>query len=74
MPGVNLKYYQIHISKEGINSEGEVYDAHELPSDMETKKIFDFIAKYNTIKYVTVEYYKDSSKLIAYLNKLNSMI
>lgn len=65
---------QIHISKEGVNSKGEIFDAHELPSDIETKEIFNFISKYKTIKYVTVEYYKDPSKLVAYLNKLNSMI
>ena len=65
---------QIHISKEGFNSKGEVFDAHELPSDFETKKIFDFISNYKSIKYITVEYYKDASKLIAYLNKLKSMI
>jgi uncharacterized protein (UPF0276 family) len=65
---------QIHISKEGFNSEGEVFDAHELPSDQETKEIFQFIKNYNTLKYITVEYYKDASKLVAYLNKLKSIL
>lgn len=65
---------QIHISKEGFNLEGEVFDAHELPSHEETKEILEFIQKYNTMKYITVEYYKDPFKLLDYLTKLKSII
>ena len=65
---------QIHISKEGFNLTGEVFDAHELPSDAETKEILEFIQKYNTMKYITVEYYKDPFKLLDYLTKLKSII
>ena len=68
------KVNQIHISKEGVNLKGEVFDAHELPNDSETQEIFEFISNYKTIKYITVEYYKDVSKLIEYINKLKSMI
>ena len=65
---------QIHISKEGFNATGEVFDAHELPSYTETKEILEFIRKYKTIKYITVEYYKDAFKLVDYLTKIRSMI
>ena len=65
---------QIHISKEAFKLTGEVFDAHELPSEEETKEIIKFIKKYKTLKYITVEYYKDSSKLIDYLTKIKSII
>lgn len=65
---------QIHISKEGFNSTGEVFDAHELPSEEETIDIIKFIKKYKTLKYITVEYYKNPSKLLDYLNKLKRII
>jgi uncharacterized protein (UPF0276 family) len=65
---------QIHISKEDVDSNGEVFDAHELPSDEETKEIIKFIKKYNTLKYITVEYYKDPFKLLNYLRRLKKII
>lgn len=65
---------QIHISKEEFNSIGEVFDAHNLPSYNETKEILEFVNKYDTMKYVTVEYYKDPIKLLDYLSKLKSII
>ena len=65
---------QIHISKEGFNSTGEVFDAHELPSYTETKEILEFVKKYYTLKYITVEYYKDPLKLVDYLTKLKNII
>lgn len=65
---------QIHISKEDINSKGEVFDAHELPSDEDNKEIIKFIKKYKTLKYITVEYYKDPFKLLNYLTRLKKII
>ncbi len=65
---------QIHISKEDFNSKGEVFDAHELPSDEETEEIIKFVKKYNTLKYITVEYYKDPLKLLNYLTRLKKII
>ena len=65
---------QIHISKEAFKLTGEVFDAHELPSEEETKEIIKFIKKQKTLKYITVEYYKDSSKLVDYLTKIKSII
>ena len=65
---------QIHISKEEFKLTGEVFDAHELPSYTETKEILKFIQKYNTLKYITVEYYKDPFKLIDYLLKIKKII
>jgi uncharacterized protein (UPF0276 family) len=65
---------QIHISKEAFKLTGEVFDAHELPSEEETKEIIKFIKKHKTLKYITVEYYKDSSKLADYLTKIKSII
>ena len=65
---------QIHISKEEVDSSGEVFDAHELPSDKETEEIIKFIKKYSSLKYITVEYYKDPYKLLDYLTKLNKII
>lgn len=65
---------QIHISKEDFNSKGEVFDAHELPSDEETKEIIKFIKKYKTLKYITVEYYKDPFTLLNYLRRLKEII
>ncbi len=65
---------QIHISKEGFNSTGEVFDAHELPSLVETKEIFKFIKKYTNLKYITVEYYKDPLKLVEYLTNIKNLI
>jgi len=65
---------QIHVSKEAFKLTGEVFDAHELPSEKETKEIIKFIKKHKTLKYITVEYYKDPSKLVDYLTKIKSII
>lgn len=65
------KIVQIHISQFGWD--GEIaYDAHFLPDD-ETLELTRAICDKYSPKYLTVEYYKDSDKLIDYLNFLKGL-
>ena len=47
----------------------ELYDAHLLPTEAFTSKSLS-LAKSIGCKYLTIEYYRDSEKLVKYLNQL----
>ena len=68
------KIIQIHMSRELYRTNGEVYDAHEIPDINDIKEFKRLISKYLNIKYVTLEYYKDVDVLNKFLINLKKII
>ena len=68
------KMIQIHICKPEISANGIAYDAHERPDDDMYERVTSLIQKYDTIKYLTVEYYKDKDILIDSLRRLRKFL
>ena len=62
---------QIHIAKPGFDKYGEIFDAHNLPTKDEIEDVILFLKKYPELKYLTIEYYKNTDKLISLLKQLN---
>jgi uncharacterized protein (UPF0276 family) len=54
---------QLHICKPDLSSR-IAYDTHEKPDASIYGEVFSLIAQYPTIKYLTVEYYKEKEGLI----------
>ncbi len=55
---------QVHICKPAIDEDNMAYDAHQCPDQDELNEVKDLLLEYKTIKYLTVEYYKDKENLI----------
>jgi uncharacterized protein (UPF0276 family) len=67
------KAIQLHVSRPGLRENGSAYDAHNLPGPEEVAEVKTLI-KNLAIKYLTVEFYKDKSKLIAGLKEFKKII
>jgi uncharacterized protein (UPF0276 family) len=63
---------QMHICKPGLNNDNIAFDAHELPDDAVLAETLS-ILKSSPIKYLTVEYYKESQGLVLALKKCRKM-
>jgi len=64
---------QIHICKPEILDDGTAYDAHDLPDDLMYEEVSELIRKY-PVKYLTIEYYKDSKRLIEELRRYKQLV
>ena len=58
---------QVHICKPTINHAGVSYDSHYLPDSKMFKEVENLSKNYSKLKYFTIEYYKDSERLISKL-------
>ena len=68
------KLIQVHICQPEL-VEGEIArDTHNEPNDEMFSEVVRLINKYSTIKYLTIEYYKDKDILIASIQKLRHLI
>ena len=70
------KCLQMHLCQPSYsfnNGIFEAIDAHEIPSFETTELSISLCQKWN-IKFLTVEYYKDSEKLITYLKFIKKLI
>jgi hypothetical protein len=65
---------QLHICQPTLVEGGIARDTHNEPNDEMYNEIIRLIAEYSTIKYLTIEYYKDKDILIASINKLRQLI
>lgn len=59
---------QLHICGPRIRSDGMAMDAHELPDEEMDRNVFDVASRY-PVRYLTVEYYKDTENLIDCLRR-----
>jgi len=68
------KLIQVHICQPEL-VDGEIArDTHNEPNDEMFSEVVRLINKYSTIKYLTIEYYKDKDILIASIQKLRHLI
>jgi len=68
------KLIQVHICQPELVA-GEIgRDKHNEPNDEMFSEVVRLINKYSTIKYLTIEYYKDKDILIASIQKLRYLI
>lgn len=65
---------QMHICRTCSNEQDLAYDTHEYPNVSEWDEVRELIRKYNGIKYLTVEYYKNTEGLIRSLKELKGII
>ena len=69
------KVIQLHICSYSIDDElNQAYDAHNYPNDEELLEIKKIIEEYQSVKYLTVEYYKDVENLEISLKKVRELI
>jgi uncharacterized protein (UPF0276 family) len=68
------KLIQLHICQPTIPEIGIAYDSHEVPNDKMFENVLSLVSKYPTIKYLTIEYYKDKNILINSIKKLHYLI
>ena len=66
---------QVHICTYGIDDElNQAYDAHSYPNDEELLEVSKIIEKYENVKYLTVEYYRDIENLEISLEKVKGLV
>jgi len=64
---------QVHVCAPGLDETGLAYDAHDLPTD-EILDILKRVIRETPVRFVTVEYYKDANRLVAYLQYLREQL
>ena len=65
---------QLHICQPTLIEGGIARDTHNEPNDDMFKEVIRLLNKYQSIKYLTIEYYKDKDILIASIQKLRHLI
>jgi uncharacterized protein (UPF0276 family) len=69
------KCIQLHICRYGINKvTGSAFDAHYPPTFEDLQEVFYYIKNHTTIKYLTIEYYKDPTLLVELLKELKKKL
>ena len=67
--------FKLGKARQPYMNKGEIaFDAHNEPNNAMYSEVNRLIKKYPTIKYLTIEYYKDKDILIRSINKLRHMI
>lgn len=64
---------QLHISACGFDSDNLAYDAHNYPTEKEFLEVKNLLDKLD-IRYLTIEYYKDTECLIQSLKRTRELI
>jgi uncharacterized protein (UPF0276 family) len=64
---------QIHICRPNINDKLSL-DTHYLPSVKMFREIKEIHEKYKSLKFFTIEYYKDADKLIENIKNLKKVL
>ena len=68
------KLIQLHICQPELPEGGIAFDTHNEPNDKMYLEVMRLIKKHPTIKYLTIEYYKDKDILIGSIMKLRHLI
>ncbi len=64
---------QIHLCRPSLPPKGMARDVHELPTEEDILEVLAVVRKFS-VEYLTVEYYRDSDRLIDFLRKLRERI
>jgi uncharacterized protein (UPF0276 family) len=65
---------QLHICQPTLIEGCIAQDTHNEPNDDMFKEVIRLLNKYQSIKYLTIEYYKDKDILITSINKLRQLV
>ena len=66
---------QVHICTYSIDDElNQAYDAHSYPNDEELLEVSKIISECKSVKYLTVEYYRDIENLEISLKKVKELV
>ena len=66
---------QLHICSYAVNNMmGQAYDAHNYPDEEEFLEVDKIISEFKSVKYLTVEYYRDIERLEISLQKVRGLI
>jgi uncharacterized protein (UPF0276 family) len=66
---------QVHISLPGYNAMQRIsFDAHEAPGEAELREAIELQRRCPSLRYFTIEYYKEARRLIGLLKQLRGMI
>ena len=65
---------QIHICRHAVDENNLAYDEHDLPGKEEWEDLKSLILANGNVKYLTIEYYKDTNKLIRSLKEIREII
>ena len=68
------KMVQIHICRYAVDKNNIAYDEHNLPEKEEWEELKSLISSTCSIRYLTIEYYKDTNKLIKSLKEVREII
>lgn len=68
------KMVQIHICRHAVGENNIAYDEHDLPGKEEWEELKRLISAGCNVRYLTIEYYKDTNKLIKSLKEVRGII
>lgn len=68
------KMVQIHICRHAVGENNIAYDEHDLPGKEEWEELKRLILANGNVRYLTIEYYKDTNKLIKSLKEARGII
>jgi uncharacterized protein (UPF0276 family) len=68
------KMVQIHICHYAVDKNNIAYDEHNLPEKEEWEELKSLISSTCNVRYLTIEYYKDTNKLIKSLKEVRKII
>ena len=68
------KIIQLHVCEPKIEYGKMAIDAHELPEKEMIQEVASLVNEFPSIKYITVEYYKNCQKLVHILKKIRDEI
>lgn len=63
----------LHVSQWAVDDQGMAFDSHDLPDQELNHEAFSLVKRYG-VEFITIEYYKDSEKLVALLESYRSML
>lgn len=67
------KIIQVHVCRSSMDPQGMAIDAHLAPGEEEREEVESLIARYQGLRYVTLEYYKDAKELAAILGEYRKL-
>ena len=68
------KLIQLHICQPELPKGGIAHDTHNEPNDDMFKEVIRLLNKYQSINYLTIEFYRDKDILIGSIKKLRNLI
>ena len=65
---------QLHICQPQIPQRGFAVDAHDEPNELMLSEVIRLTGRYSSIRYLTIEYYKDHNNLIESIKTMRKVI